>query len=174
MSVQTNECTENQEIKVVIVEDYKLTRVGLRCALNQIENINVVAEAESAEEGIEIIKREQPDVVLVASGSEVSTLAAGAELLRKDGISTQIVSVPSEGLFRLQPKEYQEKVLPKNIKRFGLTAGLPITLEGLIGEHGTVWGMESFGFSAPYPVLDEKLGFTADNVYKQVKELLKK
>lgn len=117
---------------------------------------------------------QQPDVVLVASGSEVSTLAAGAELLRKDGISTQIVSVPSEGLFRLQPKEYQEKVLPKNIKRFGLTAGLPITLEGLIGEHGTVWGMESFGFSAPYPVLDEKLGFTADNVYKQVKELLKK
>lgn len=117
---------------------------------------------------------QQPNVVLVASGSEVSTLAAGAELLRKDGISTQIVSVPSEGLFRLQPKEYQEKVLPKNIKRFGLTAGLPITLEGLIGEHGTVWGMESFGFSAPYTVLDEKLGFTADNVYKQVKELLKK
>lgn len=117
---------------------------------------------------------QQPDVVLLASGSEVSTLVAGAELLRKDGINTQIVSVPSEGLFRLQPKEYQEKVLPKSIKRFGLTAGLPITLEGLIGEHGTVWGMESFGFSAPYPVLDEKLGFTADNVYKQVKELLKK
>lgn len=68
MSVQTNECTENQEIKVVIVEDYKLTRVGLRCALNQIENINVVAEAESAEEGIEIIKREQPDVVLMDLG----------------------------------------------------------------------------------------------------------
>lgn len=68
MSVQTNECMENQEIKVVIVEDYKLTRVGLRCALNQIENINVVAEAESAEEGIEIIKREQPDVVLMDLG----------------------------------------------------------------------------------------------------------
>lgn len=68
MSVQTNECMENQEIRVVIVEDYKLTRVGLRCALNQIENINVVAEAESAEEGIEIIKREQPDVVLMDLG----------------------------------------------------------------------------------------------------------
>lgn len=117
---------------------------------------------------------QQPDVVLVASGSEVSTLAAGAELLRKDGISTQIVSVPSEGLFRLQPKEYQEKVLPKSIKRFGLTAGLPVTLQGLVGENGTIWGLESFGFSAPYPVLDEKLGFTAENVYKQVKELLNK
>ena len=117
---------------------------------------------------------QQPDVVLLASGSEVSTLVAGAELLRKDGINTQIVSVPSEGLFRLQPKEYQEKVLPKSIKRFGLTAGLPVTLQGLVGENGTIWGLESFGFSAPYPVLDEKLGFTADNVYKQVKELLKK
>lgn len=117
---------------------------------------------------------QQPDVVLVASGSEVSTLVAGAELLRKDGINTQIVSVPSEGLFRLQPKEYQEKVLPKSIKRFGLTAGLPLTLQGLIGENGSIWGLESFGFSAPYPVLDEKLGFTAENVYKQVKELLNK
>lgn len=117
---------------------------------------------------------QQPDVVLVASGSEVSTLVAGAELLRKDGINLQIVSVPSEGLFRLQPKEYQEKVLPKSIKRFGLTAGLPVTLQGLVGENGTIWGLESFGFSAPYPVLDEKLGFTADNVYKQVKELLNK
>lgn len=117
---------------------------------------------------------QQPDVVLVASGSEVSTLVAGAELLRKDGINTQIVSVPSEGLFRLQPKEYQEKVLPKSIKRFGLTAGLPVTLQGLIGENGSIWGLESFGFSAPYPVLDEKLGFTAENVYKQVKELLNK
>lgn len=117
---------------------------------------------------------QQPDVVLVASGSEVSTLVAGAELLRKDGINLQIVSVPSEGLFRLQPKEYQEKVLPKSIKRFGLTAGLPVTLQGLVGENGTIWGLESFGFSAPYPVLDEKLGFTAENVYKQVKELLNK
>ena len=117
---------------------------------------------------------QQPDVVLLASGSEVSTLVAGAELLRKDGINTQIVSVPSEGLFRLQPKEYQEKVLPKSIKRFGLTAGLPVTLQGLVGENGTIWGLESFGFSAPYPVLDEKLGFTAENVYKQVKELLNK
>lgn len=117
---------------------------------------------------------QQPDVVLLASGSEVSTLVAGAELLRKDGINLQIVSVPSEGLFRLQPKEYQEKVLPKSIKRFGLTAGLPVTLQGLVGENGTIWGLESFGFSAPYPVLDEKLGFTAENVYKQVKELLNK
>lgn len=117
---------------------------------------------------------ENPDVILVASGSEVSTLVAGTELLRKDGVKVRIVSVPSEGLFRSQPKEYQESILPKGAKIFGLTAGLPVTLEGLVGDNGKVWGLESFGFSAPYKVLDEKLGFTAENVYKQVKELLKK
>ncbi|MBQ7648455.1 MAG: transketolase [Paludibacteraceae bacterium] len=119
-----------------------------------------------------VSKDEDPQVVLLASGSEVSTLLAGAELLRKDGIRLQIVSVPSEGLFREQPKEYQEQVLPKGIKRFGMTAGLPCTLESLVGENGTVWGLNSFGFSAPYKVLDEKLGFTAQNVYDQVKKLL--
>ena len=116
---------------------------------------------------------ENPDVVLVASGSEVSTLVAGAALLRADGVRCRIVSVPSEGLFRCQPADYQAAVLPAGIKRFGMTAGLPVTLEGLVPPCcGKVWGLESFGFSAPYKVLDEKLGFTAQNVYNQVKALL--
>lgn len=113
-----------------------------------------------------------PDVILIASGSEVSTLVAGAELLHKDGIKTRIVSVPSEGLFRTQTKEYQESIIPAGANVFGLTAGLPVNLEGLAGANGKVFGLESFGFSAPYKVLDEKLGFTADNVYKQVKAML--
>ena len=113
------------------------------------------------------------DVILLASGSEVSTLVAGAELLRQDGLKVRIVSVPSEGLFRRQSAEYQEEVLPAAAKKFGLTAGLPVTLEGLVGANGTVYGLNSFGFSAPYKVLDEKLGFTAQNVYNQVKQLLK-
>ena len=112
------------------------------------------------------------DVILLADGSEVSTLVAGAELLRKDGIKTRIVSVPSEGLFRSQSKEYQESVLPKGSKIFGMTAGLPVTLESLVGANGKVFGMQSFGFSAPYKVLDEKLGYTAENVYKQVKTFM--
>ena len=115
---------------------------------------------------------ENPDVVLVASGSEVSTLVAGAELLRKDGVKVRIVSAPSEGLFRSQAPGYQESIIPANAKIFGLTAGLPVTLQGLVGANGKVWGLESFGFSAPYKILDEKLGFTADNVYKQVKAML--
>ena len=119
-----------------------------------------------------VSKDENPQVVLLASGSEVATLMAGAELLRKEGIRLQVVSVPSEGLFRQQPIEYQNEILPKGIKRFGMTAGLPCTLEGLVGDNGAIWGLESFGFSAPYKVLDEKLGFTAQNVYEQVKKLL--
>ena len=112
-----------------------------------------------------------PDVILVASGSEVSTLVAGAELLRKDGMKVKIVSCPSEGLFRSQPAEYQNAVLPNGAKIFGLTAGLPVNLQGLVGCNGKVFGLESFGFSAPYKVLDEKLGFTAQNVYNQVKAM---
>ena len=115
---------------------------------------------------------EDYDVILLASGSEVSTLEAGADLLRKDGVKVRVVSVPSEGLFRSQPKEYQESVLPAGKKKFGMTAGLPVTLEGLVGADGIVWGLNSFGFSAPYKVLDEKLGYTGENVYKQVKALL--
>ncbi len=114
-----------------------------------------------------------PDVVLLASGSEVSTLVEGAALLRADGLKLRIVSIPSEGLFRNQSADYQERILPADVKKFGLTAGLPITLQGLVGADGKVWGLDSFGYSAPYKVLDEKLGFTAENVYKQVKEMLK-
>ena len=114
---------------------------------------------------------ENPDVVLIANGSEVSTLVEGADLLRKDGLKVRVVSVPSEGLFRSQPSEYQLFVIPKDVKKFGLTAGLPVNLLGLVGNDGKIWGLESFGFSAPYTVLDEKLGFTPKNVYEQVKSM---
>ncbi len=130
-------------------------------------------EAGQAEKGGYVVNCDgNPDVILVASGSEVSTLNEGAALLRADGFKVRLVSVPSEGLFRNQPKEYQESVLPTGAKIFGLTAGLPVTLEGLVGSNGKVWGLESFGFSAPYKVLDEKLGFTGKNVYEQVKAML--
>ncbi len=130
-------------------------------------------EALGAQKGAYIVNEdENPDVILVASGSEVSTLVEGAALLRAEGVKLRIVSAPSEGLFRSQTKEYQESVIPTGSKVFGLTAGLPVTIEGLVGPYGKVWGLGSFGFSAPYKVLDEKLGFTAQNVYKQVKEFL--
>lgn len=150
------------------------TPTALILSRQNIVNLPKGTKYEEAANGAYIIAGadENPDVILVASGSEVSTLVAGAELLRKDGIKVRIVSVPSEGLFRNQSKEYQESILPAGAKIFGLTAGLPVNLQGLVGNNGKIWGLESFGFSAPYKVLDEKLGFTADNVYKQVKEML--
>lgn len=87
-------------------------------------------------------------------------------------MKAHIVSVPSESLSHLQSKGYQESILPTGSKIFDLTAGFPVNLKGLVGPNGKVWGLESFGFSTPYKVLDEKSGFTAEDVYNQVKELL--
>ena len=155
------------------------TPTALILSRQNITNLPVEGDryeaALQAEKGAYIVQQAEgtPNMVLVASGSEVATLVDGAELLsEKDGLKVQVVSAPSEGLFRNQPKEYQESVLPTGIPRFGMTAGLPVTLEGLVGENGKIWGMESFGYSAPYTVLDEKLGFNGENVYNQVKEML--
>jgi transketolase len=132
------------------------------------------ADALNASKGAYIVENcaGTPDVTLVASGSEVATLVEGAELLKKDGLKIRIVSVPSEGLFRTQPAEYRRSVIPEDSAVFGLTAGLPVTLQGIAGGKGKVFGLESFGYSAPFKVLDEKFGFTAANVYTQVRQYL--
>jgi len=114
----------------------------------------------------------KPDIILVASGSEVATLVEGAVLLKNDNLSVRIISAPSEGLFRNQPEGYRKSVIPDDVPVFGLTAGLAVTLQGLVGPKGKVWGVNSFGYSAPYKILDEKFGFTGENVYRQVKEYL--
>ena len=154
------------------------TPTALILSRQNITNLPEGNDYEQARKGGYIVagSDENPDVVLVATGSEVSTLVAGAELLRKDGVKVRIVSVPSEGVFRNQPLAYQQSVVPAGAKVFGMTAGLPVNLQGfLIGAapESKVWGLESFGFSAPYKVLDEKLGYTAENVYKQVCDMLK-
>lgn len=118
---------------------------------------------------------ENPDIIFVGNGSEVSTLVAGARLMRQQGYKVRVVSAPSEGLFREQPIEYQRSIIPIGSKVFGLTAGLPVNLQGfLVGcaPDSAIWGLESFGFSAPYKVLDEKLGFTAENVVVQATKIL--
>ena len=137
---------------------------------------NRYKDALQAQKGAYIVKKAngKPDVVLVANGSEVSTLFEGATLLEeRKKINIQIVSAPSEGLFRTQPTAYQEEVLPSGIPTFGLTAGLPVTLQGLVGVHGRVWGLDHFGYSAPFNVLDEKFGFTGENIYGEVCDFLK-
>ena len=155
--------------------DYSPTALIL--SRQNVNNLPTGTDYEQARKGAYIVtgSDEDYDVIMVASGSEVSTLVAGAELLRQEGIKTRIVSVPSEGVFRTQPIEYQQSIIPMGSKVFGLTAGLPVNLQGfLIGAQpeSRIWGLDSFGFSAPYKVLDEKLGYTAQNVYEQVKAML--
>ena len=151
------------------------TPTAMICSRQNVNSLPEGTDYSQVRKGAYIVKDDPNyDVILLASGSEVSTLLAGAELLNADGIKTRIVSVPSEGLFRTQSKEYQESVLPKGAKIFGMTAGLPVTLQSLVGVEGMIYGLESFGFSAPYKVLDEKLGFNAENVFKQVKNYLSK
>ncbi|HIW52145.1 MAG TPA: transketolase [Candidatus Alistipes excrementipullorum] len=121
-----------------------------------------------------VADKAKPSVVMIASGSEVSTLVEGAELLGKEGIAVRIVSVPSEGLFRDQPKSYQESVLPEGILRYGLTSGLPVTLLSLVGDLNAIHGLNHFGYSAPYKVLDAEFGYNGETVCKEVKALLGK
>lgn len=132
-------------------------------------------DAAMASKGAYAVKKSKsvPGIVMIASGSEVSTLLAGALLLEeRNGIDVQVVSVISEGLFRDQDKSYQREIIPTGIPALGLTAGLPVTIAGLTGPKSVIIGLETFGFSAPYTVLDEKLGFTAENVYRKACILL--
>ena len=159
----------------------KDTPSGLILSRQNIEDIPATSgstrfeDARQAAKGAYIVEdcEGQPDVILVANGSEVSTLVGGATKLKAEkGFKIRIVSAPSEGLFKNQPRAYQESILPANIPTFGLTAGLPVTLRGLVGPLGKVFGLDHFGHSAPYTVLDEKFGFTAENVFKEVVEFL--
>ena len=121
-----------------------------------------------------VIDSANPEVVMIGSGSDVSTLVAGAELLLQEGIAVRVVSAPSEGLFRDQPKSYQDSVLPQGVLRYGMTSGLPVTLLGLVGSIDHIHGLDHFGHSAPYKVLDEKFGYNGETVYNEVKKLLGK
>ncbi|MEL7534141.1 MAG: transketolase [Bacteroidota bacterium] len=152
------------------------TPTGLILSRQNIENLPVeegksaYESALQAERGAYIVQAVEgtADVVFVANGSEVATLIAGADKLRAEkGLKIQVVSAISEGLFRQQDVEYQKAVLPEGIPTMGMTAGLPSSLQGLVGPHGKVIGLTHFGHSAPYKVLDEKLGYTAENVFEQ-------
>ena len=121
-----------------------------------------------------VLDSANPEVVMIASGSEVSTLVAGAEKLIEEGIAVRVVSVPSEGLFRDQPKSYQDSVLPQGVLRYGMTSGLSVTLLGLVGSLDHIHGLNHFGHSAPFKVLNEKFGYNGETVYNEVKRLLAK
>ncbi|MCD7972497.1 MAG: transketolase [Candidatus Azobacteroides sp.] len=159
----------------------KETPTGLIFSRQNIKDIpaasgNRYQEALQSAKGAYIVKKAAtPDVVLVANGSEVATLVETAALLEeRKGLKVQIVSAPSEGLFFNQPDTYRKEVIPENVPVFGLTAGLPSTLARLAGKNGMVQGLDHFGYSAPFKVLDEKFGFTPEIVYKNVITFIKK
>ena len=154
--------------------------VGLIFSRQDIKSLPALAtsrldEAMQAQKGAYVVADSaNPEVVLVASGSEVSTLVDGAELLKQDGIAVRVVSVPSEGLFRDQPKSYQDSVLPHDVVRYGMTSGLSVTLLGLVGSLDHIHGLNHFGSSAPFKVLEKEFGYNGETVYNEVKKLLKK
>ncbi len=168
--------------ETVVAWQYALSEqrpVALILSRQNIKNLPALRlsrrdEAKQAVKGAyTVMDAAKAQVVLLSSGSEVATLVEGAELLMKDGIPVRVVSVPSEGLFRDQPKSYQESVLPRDVVRYGMTSGLSVNLLGLVGENGRIHGCDHFGYSAPYKVLDEKFGYNGATVYEEVKALIK-
>ena len=154
--------------------------VALILSRQDIKNLPTLSSSrrdeamQSAKGAYIVMDSAKPKVVMIASGSEVSTLVEGAELLKKEGINVRVVDVPSEGLFRDQPKSYQEAVIPQDALRYGMTSGLPVTLLGLVGSMDNIHGLNHFGHSAPYKVLDKQFGYNGETVYNEVMKLLGK
>jgi transketolase len=141
------------------------------CLILTRQNITEVsdfAQAQGAMKGAFIAHEPagKPELVVVANGSEVGTAYEAIKLLPKKNI--RLVSVPSEGLFREQTVAYQESVLPKDVPRYGVTAGLSVNLLGLVGDIDRIHGLNHFGFSAPYTKLDDEFGFTAEKIAKKL------
>ena len=156
----------------------KETPTGLILTRQDVKDIpstsgNRYADAQGVRRGGYVVKDvENPAIVLVANGSEVSLLWDVAMKLEEEGVAARVVSVPSIGLFNSQDAEYKASVIPAGVPVFGLTAGLPSVLSGVVGANGKIYGLARFGASAPFKVLDEKFGFTVENILDEVKSML--
>jgi transketolase len=115
-----------------------------------------------------------PDLVLVATGSEVQLALEAARALAKSGVRARVVSMPSWELFAKQPAEYQDSVLPLNIPTLAVEAGATLGWYKWVGRTGDIIGLDHFGASAPGEIVMEKLGFTVDNVVQRALQLLRK
>ena len=162
--------------KMALEEKRPVALILSRQNIKSLPAMNGLSRREEAmkatQGGYVVMEAPNAKVTLVATGSEVSTLVEGAELLAAEGIATRVISIPSEGLFRDQPKEYQAEVLG-NLPRYGMTSGLSVNLRGLVGEEGFIHGFDHFGYSAPFKVLDEKFGYNGKTVAEEVKNFLR-
>ena len=163
--------------KLAVEEHRPVALVLSRQNIKTLPTLGAIRREEAAQVakgGYVVMDAAKPAAVLIATGSEVATLVEGAELLAAEGIPVRVVNVPSEGLFRDQPRSYQESVLPAGVARYGMTSGLPVNLRGLVGENGVIHGLDHFGWSDPYKVLDEKFGYNGATVAAEVKKMLGK
>ena len=162
--------------KMALEEKRPVALILSRQNIKSLPAMNGLSRREEAmkatQGGYVVMEAPNAKVTLVATGSEVSTLVEGAELLAAEGIATRVISIPSEGLFRDQSKEYQAEVLG-NLPRYGMTSGLSVNLRGLVGEEGFIHGFDHFGYSAPFKVLDEKFGYNGKTVAEEVKNFLR-
>jgi transketolase len=134
------------------------------------------ASAEGLAKGAYILadsKGKRPDMILIASGSEVSVALEAYEKLIAEGVAARMVSMPSWDLFEKQTQDYKDEVLPPlTPARLAIEAAAPFGWERYVGPKGAVIGMAHYGASAPYKVLAEQFGFTADNIARRALELL--
>jgi transketolase len=148
-----------------------LTRQGL-----PVFNQNIVAGAEGVLKGAYILSREdtdRPDVILIATGSEVHLILEARTVLAKDNINARVVSMPSWELFRKQPSEYRDAVLPPDIKaRLAVEAGAPLGWCEWIGDEGDIIGISRFGASAPGGEIFRQLGFTVENIVEKSRKVV--
>jgi len=118
--------------------------------------------------------KKTPDIILMASGSEVALIYEAGRKLAEEGFGVRVVSFPSWRLFEQQDEAYRESVLPKKIQaRLSVEAGASLGWERYVGLTGKMIAINRFGASAPYKTIFEHLGFTVDNVCAQAKSLLK-
>jgi transketolase len=117
----------------------------------------------------------KPDIILIATGSEVHIALEASKKLTEKGIAVRVVSMPSLELFERNPREYKDKVLLPEIRtRLVIEAGYPMGWERYAGEEGAILGISSFGASAPGGILMEKYGFTPENIVQRAMELLER
>jgi transketolase len=148
-----------------------LTRQGLAV----LDQAKYASAANLSRGAYVLVGADKPDVLLLASGSEVSLALGAAERLGKDGIKAQVVSMPCWELFERQDQKYKDSVLPPSVRaRVGIEAGVELGWSKYIGDNGIFIGMSTFGASAPFKVCFEKFGITADAVIKAAKRCMGK
>ncbi|MGE5682806.1 MAG: transketolase-like TK C-terminal-containing protein, partial [Bacillota bacterium] len=159
---------EHKDSPVLLI----LSRQGL-----PVFDRNKYASADNLLKGAYILKDSdtQPDLILMATGSEVQLITSAAEKLSSEGIKVRVVSFPSWELFEKQPSEYKAEVFPPEVKaRVSVEAAVKMGWSKYVGEYGESIGMEGFGASAPAEVLFEKFGFTVENIINKAKKVLAK